>query len=328
MMHSPSKSKQPQSKSDISTAATSDNSLRKRKTPDDDFTHLFKTFTLEIKATISNLQTDMSTKLSEINQHMSTIRCDLDTLNSTTSEIKAEINSLRNDCISTKKRVSELEDKQQAMYASVTDIQSSAQFCSDQLDDVQKRLSLLEKSSSNGSQVTNKMISLESKIEYMEQQARQCNIELTNVPERRGENLNIILETIGSKINYPIQHKEIISVHRVPQAQQSDRPKNIIIKMQTRTLRDNILSAFRASKGLKTDELGIAGPSRAVYMNEHLTLQNKLLFRESRERARAQGYKYVWIKNGTVLVREADTSPAFAIRCRNDINKIQRKEAL
>lgn len=305
----------------------SDTALRKRKTPDDDITQLFKTFTLEMKATMSNLQTDMSMKLSEINQNINTIRSDLDTLNLTTSEIKSDINSLRSDCLSTKQRVLVLENKQQAMHESVTDIQSSAQFCSDQLDDVQKRMAILEKSGGNGSQLTNKMLAMEIKIENMEQQARQCNIELANLPERRGENLTTIVETIGSKINYPIHQKEIVAVHRVPQAQQSDRPKNIIVKLQSRTVRDNILSAFRTAKGIKTDVLGIAGPPRAVYMNEHLTWQNKQLFRETRERTRAQGYKYVWIKNGTILVREADTSPAFAIRSRNDLSKIQRKEA-
>ncbi|VVC98682.1 unnamed protein product [Leptidea sinapis] len=62
-------------------------------------------------------------------------------------------------------------------------------------------------------------------------------------------------------------------------------------------------------------------------MNEHLTLKNKRLFRECREEAKRLKYKYVWVKNATILVRENDTSLSFAIRSTGDFTKFKNRGA-
>lgn len=164
---------------------------------------------------------------------------------------------------------------------------------------------------------------LESKIEALEQQARQCNLEICNVPDKRGENLLQVLGAIGDAIGFPIPQKDIIAIHRVPHAhQQTNRPKNIIVKFSTRILRDNVHSAFRQARSLKTDQIGITGSSTNIYINDHLTLKNKMLFRKCKEAAKLHQYNYVWIKNCTILVRKKDGEAAFAIRSESDIAKI------
>lgn len=49
----------------------------------------------------------------------------------------------------------------------------------------------------------------------MEQQVRQCDHEITNVPERTNENLVSLLKNIGSVIGCTV-HRDIVSIHRVP----------------------------------------------------------------------------------------------------------------
>jgi hypothetical protein len=172
--------------------------------------------------------------------------------------------------------------------------------------------------------VPNHVQSLENKLSVMEQHTRECNIEITNVPERRNENLINLLMNIGSVVKQPVLATDIVSVHRVPHADQKDtRPKNIIVKFTTRILRDNIVASCRSMKGLNT-ELGLTGTVRNIYVNEHLTLKNKQLFRETRDRAKSCDLKYVWIKLGTILTRKTDSSPVLAIRSEHDLAKIKK----
>lgn len=174
--------------------------------------------------------------------------------------------------------------------------------------------------------VHNSMSALEDKIESLEQQARQHNLELCNVPERRSEDLLTLMANISSQIKFSLPQRDILAIHRVPHAHNENKtPKNIIVKLSSRILRDNLLSAFRLAKGVKTDQLGFTGTSSPIYMHEHLTLKKKQLFRQARDTAKKNNFKYVWVKHSTILVRENDSAAAIAIRSTQDISKIKTK---
>ncbi|KAJ8704224.1 hypothetical protein PYW08_012948 [Mythimna loreyi] len=85
-------------------------------------------------------------------------------------------------------------------------------------------------------------------------------------------------------------------------------------------MRDNLLSAYRLSKGLTTDRIGLSGTSCRIYLNEHLTLRNKDLFRKCREAAKLKKFKFVWVRNATVLVKESEDSSTFAVRTEDEIS--------
>ncbi|KAJ8718458.1 hypothetical protein PYW08_002695 [Mythimna loreyi] len=232
--------------------------------------------------------------------------------------------------------VAELKQQNLSIQKSNADIETSMRFTNALYEDMKARIETLELErqgfmerlcdlESRGSVQT--IAALEARIDSMEQHARQCNIEICNVPDKRNENLLTIMESIGTIINYPVSQNDILSIHRVPHALQQDKkPKNIIVKLKSRIIRDNFLSAYRKKKSIKTDELGLPGTIFSVFINEHLTLKSKALFRKCKELAGKYGFKYVWVKNGTILVRERDGVPAFAVRCEYDLNKITRTD--
>ncbi|CAG9568397.1 unnamed protein product [Danaus chrysippus] len=193
--------------------------------------------------------------------------------------------------------------------------------CLNRLAETEKKVKSLEEH-------TKTITQLEAKIESMEQHSRQCNVEIQNVPERRNENLIKIVEHIGTSIKQSISPNDIVSVHRVPHADtKSTHPKSIVVKLCSRILRDNILSAARMKKGLYTDDLHINGENRRVYVNEHLTLRNKQLFRSARETAKRCNFRFTWIKHGNILVRECETSRVIAIRSYEDLSKIKSSKS-
>lgn len=216
-------------------------------------------------------------------------------------------------------------------------IKDSLKECNTRLGDIDKalnavderqnsfdmRLKTLEENVGEYCSGTEKILMLENKLSIMEQQARENNIEISNIPERRGENLLSIITNLGGLVNYKISPNDITSLHRVPHANMKDsRPKNIILKLASRITRDNLIAAYRTKKGITSEQLSITGPPHKIYVNEHLTLQNKNLFRETREKAKIREYRYVWVKHGVILARKNDTSPVIAVRALHDIKKL------
>lgn len=268
----------------------------------------FEAFTINLQATLSQWRSDMNKDILQIR----------DDIRSTLTGIRKDIQVLRTEQTHLKQQVSTLRDD-------IVDLQTSSQNQTAEHDTLKKRVDNLSCNTSSA-KFESTICSLETKIDVLEQQARQCNVEICNLPERRNENLSSIIEAIGSVLKSPILLNHVVAVHRVPHVhQQSTRPKNIILKFTSRLQRDNLLSAYRKANSLKTEQIGMSGTSTSIYINEHLTLKRKQLFRRTREVANNHDHKYVWIRNGTILVRERDGETAFAIRGEGDLNKIKKK---
>lgn len=224
-----------------------------------------------------------------------------------------------------KKMTLSIRDSFEKLSERFNTFEKSLQFTMERQDNFEKRLEEMEKKIKLNDAEQRQIQVLQDRLDAMEQQARSHNIEIANLPERRDENLLVIMEKLGCVIKHPINAQDIVSIHRVPHIEKTNnRPKNVIVRFTTKIIRDNIIAAARASKGLKSDKLLVSGTIQNVYVNEHLSARNKQLFRCCREEAKNNNFKYVWIKNGTILVRQTDNSPIFAVRNEQDIkNKIK-----
>lgn len=294
---------------------------RKRKQPDDDgmdllldrkfeiFESKWEDWSSQMKNMITNsiaetVKTSISAELTKISCMMNDMNVSLQKLSSENTVIRESLSE---------------------MQTRVTVLEESALFSSDQVNELKNCVDVIEKKVSDACLVTDKVTALQTKLDMMEQQARECNIEISNLPERRNESLLSLVEQLGTVIKVPIPMAQVTSVHRVPHAtSNNNRPKNVIVKLASRILRDNVVAASRLMKGrLTSNQLSIQGTVHNIYVNEHLTLRNKLLFRSVREEAKKNSYKYVWVKHGVILVRKSDTSPIQAIRNEQEISKIK-----
>ncbi|CAG5034797.1 unnamed protein product [Parnassius apollo] len=187
-------------------------------------------------------------------------------------------------------------------------IDKSLSYTMERKDSIETRVTQVESQLRSRDDVTSQVNLLQDKIDAMEQQARLYKVEIANCLERRDENLLSIIEKIGCVIKHPLSKSDIVSAHRA-----------LIGKI----IRDNFITAAWANKGLKSDQLAVPGTIYNVYINEHLTANNKQLFRLCRQQATKHNYKFTWIKHGTVLVRQTETPPMFAIRSEQDLKKIK-----
>ena len=311
------------SDSDISKAPESSGgqnvSVRsKRKQPESEFTQALNLLSLDFKKTLTEWRKELDARISTICDNVLNIKSEVAAITVVTSEIKNEISTIRSEQSRLTNQVTELDGKYDCLSNDLAAVQSTVQFLSDEQTELKTRIE------GKTDDTKNLIYDLMLKIDYLDQNARQCNFELCNVPERRHENLLSIIDKIGSKINFNIGSRDIISIHRVPHAHQNNtKPKNIVVKLASRIMRDNFLSAFRLCKGVTSDQLNIPGTSFRIYAHEHITLKRKQLFRECKNIATLHNYKFVWVKHGTILVREKEQSKSFAIRSHQDLNKIK-----
>lgn len=119
---------------------------------------------------------------------------------------------------------------------------------------------------------------------------------------------------LGKVVSYNIQEPDILSVTRIKKLDlDSKRPRSIVVKLRNTRIRDEVLASvmkFNKSldkdKKLNSNHLGYGGTKSPVFVSEHLSPMNKAIHAETRKVAREKGYKYVWVRDGRILVRKDD----------------------
>lgn len=244
------------------------------------------------------------------------------------SEFRQELKSFQDCMLATLETwFTKQDDKFAKLFGEFEAVKKSIQFVTDKYDTLEKStqavINRVQVIDQNFQTSERRLADLEAKLESMEQRARNCNLEISNLPEKRGENLITIIENVANVLKQPISARDVITIHRVPQSNPNNsRPKNIIVKFSSQVIRDNFISAARLNKGITSEQINIQGAPQKIYLNEHLTLQNKKLFRQVRDVAKEIGYKFVWIKHGVILARADVTTAVIAIRSEREISKL------
>lgn len=162
--------------------------------------------------------------------------------------------------------------------------------------------------------------------DYMKQQqwSRLQNIEITGVPECKEEDNVNIVQKLSQYIGVPIETSDIEFAHRVQprRAGSSTCARPIIARLRQRSVKDRIMAAARKTRNLNAGSVGIGGENCKIYVNEHLTRENKMLLSSCKQKGKELNYKYIWTKNCRIFVRKNDTSPPIPITTTSDLVKI------
>lgn len=59
-----------------------------------------------------------------------------------------------------------------------------------------------------------------------------------------------------------------------------------------------------------------------LYFSDNLTRTNKELFWQARQKGKAQGYKFVWVKRAKIFAKKSENSELVRINQLADIDKI------
>lgn len=167
------------------------------------------------------------------------------------------------------------------------------------------------------------------------QQDLRNELEVIGIPEPENENLLHTVLLLSKKIGVDVTELDIDGTYRAgpkrtPKENAGDSPESytgkknlprpLVVRLIRRAKRDEIMKAAKSRKPLTTEGF-LYGPTRDFFVNERLTKENRLLFRQTKLRASEHNFRFVWVRDGSILVRKAEKAPAILIRSPGDLDK-------
>lgn len=149
------------------------------------------------------------------------------------------------------------------------------------------------------------------RVNDMEQYDRRANVQINNVPQNGNEDIGKMLCEMGTKIGVPIDFKlDVQAAHRIPSMNPNSKP--IVVRFTNRMKRDAFLVAARNKKLTASDLPSVRQPgvfvNTKIYVNDHLSPDNRKLFYEAKKAVREKKLKTVRFRNGKVCVQRDDMS--------------------
>lgn len=207
----------------------------------------------------------------------------------------------------------------------IMSFRDSLTFFNKQYEDMKSRLdekeSIISNLQEDNNTLNQQVHELSNRLVQVEQTMRENNVEINGIPEHRTENLLTTVAQLAKTVNSSIADSDILQATRVAKlTKDTNKPRSVIVKLRSTGPRDALIAAVsqynrqNPKDKLNSHHLGISGTKVPVYLQEHLAPFNKNIHAAARKRAREAGYKFVWIRNGRILVRKDEGSQAIQIR--------------
>lgn len=159
----------------------------------------------------------------------------------------------------------------------------------------------------------------QTEIADLQQYSRRTNLEITNLPESENENVTEVLTSVFSCLDINLID-QVSTAHRIPTSRK-DKPKPIIVQFVNKQQRDTCLKAARAKK-INASQVSDRFKKEPVYFNEHLIPKVKEVFYHCRKFKEANNYKFAWVKDGKIFIRENENSKVIRIVNTDDLLKL------
>ncbi|XP_050359907.1 uncharacterized protein LOC126779831 [Nymphalis io] len=242
------------------------------------------------------------------------------------STIISELKSIKEELYATRNELKEFRNEMACISSSII-------VCNERIDGIENRLECLEKrlethSINNDESLKATVDQLKADFNEREQDLLLNDIDITGIPESKGENPYHIVMLIAAKLSVKIDEQDITRAERIGPIHGSKEGENatrpIVVRLSRKTLRDDILRAARIRRGADTADMNIPGNPRKFYVNERLTKTNRQLFKKTRIAAKTSKWKFIWTREGRIYTRQNEGKPSIRIKSESDILRIFR----
>lgn len=210
------------------------------------------------------------------------------------------------------------------------DLEKSQQFLAEKYEELLNKMNVSNETISNLNKTIESLVGkvqerdevisdLTSRVNHLEQYGRNCNLELSEVRERRNENLLEVVSAVAKKMNIDLSPGDIDVVHRLPG--KPEKTRGIIVQFLSRKKRDEFV--LKKNKfSITNDDIYSDGNATKVYVNENLTPFFKQLLWQAKSVASGKGYKFTWFRFGKLFVKQDESSPVIKISKVGDLDKL------
>ncbi|CAK1603489.1 unnamed protein product [Parnassius mnemosyne] len=208
------------------------------------------------------------------------------------------------------------------------------------MDEMEGRISILEQKTQCSrsveiNELEQTVSRLTSELNDREQELLAADLEITNIPEERTENITHTIVLIAAKLGVSLDERDVVFADRVGVRNQGDsadegkgRGRRVVVRLARRQLRDELLRSARVRRNATTADLGLPGPPCRFYINERLSRANRQLFYRVREATRQLRWRYSWTRRGKIYARQEDGKTAHCLRSEADLIRVFGNDAV
>lgn len=174
----------------------------------------------------------------------------------------------------------------------------------------------LERANKKYDEAVEKMDAMASEINRLKQINISRNVIIKGVPEMEtdAEHLKSMIGVIFAKLryNFPLTFIDCYRIGR--KSENTCRP--IVVVLPSVGLKNMMIRDKRTMKltcaNFSNDGLFWGKEDQIIYIDEHLTRENHMLFMEARK-LRQYGFKFIWTRNGRIFVRHDEKAKSESI---------------
>lgn len=196
-----------------------------------------------------------------------------------------------------------------------------------EIKDLQGQVKELHRYKAEADSLRVEVSDLRRELESHKQRLCLREVELSGIAEHKQENLQQIVSVLSVKLGVELDPRDVDNIQRVGKRgvghESEEKPRPIVVSLTRRAPRDRLLKAARVRRGLSSDDLDIAGKPRRVFINERLTRANRVLFGKARSLGRELNYRFVWVTNGNIYMRRAESTSILHVTSEQCLDKLR-----
>lgn len=232
---------------------------------------------------------------------------------SVASDINDAIRNMNNELEKLKHSQQIVVDSLSSVSVQLTSISSMTQV----LEEHGKRVEALE---IENDKLQRQVDVIDRKMDELDQKNRGDNIQIDGIPEIGNENLRDVMIKLATALNIPLSSNDIVRITRV-QSTNANKAKPIICNFTKSNLPLDLIKASRKLKPTTTST-GISNDKGEIFINEHLTVARKQLMYKAKQFKKANGYEFLWIKNGNIYLKKAKNTKAINVNVSTDFSRL------
>lgn len=217
--------------------------------------------------------------------------------------------------------ISELKNILKELQSEVRDIKRSMDFINEKYEEEKKRNKIMsemfEEISRDNQTLKEKVQKLESVMNIQNASKIRQNICISGLPINGEQATSTDVVKLCTSLDVPVTANDVEDLRQF----KTQKGIKIIVTLKDLDLKRRILAA-RSKKGkLTPTRCGLGTSDAAIFINEELTKETYNLFKKAKN-LKELGYKYVWHRNGKVLVRKNDGDNPVFISSESVLNEL------
>ncbi|XP_046687144.1 uncharacterized protein LOC124372779 [Homalodisca vitripennis] len=163
---------------------------------------------------------------------------------------------------------------------------------------------------------------LQERMRNSEQNSRVKNIEISGLPVTKNKNVTELVADLGAALGVDIKETDVGAAHRIPSFR-TDIELVLIAQFSTKGMKEQWITKARQKKSLTARDVNQHFPIQRVYIDDHLSPENKQFLAKLKQKGRDIGYKFVWSRDGKFFARKAEGDPVKKIVTYEYLDKLK-----